>query len=191
MIYNFEKDHIHNWVVAENYFNNDECKKIIDHGNSLKKENAKIYDETDNKDNKIRKGKIAWITYNEDSKWIFDKLSHSIKILNDQCFKFDITGIDSIQFTEYDAPDNHFSAHIDRNFGTNVFKISITIQLSDPEEYEGGELKIFENNIDGTVMTKQKGAFIAFPSFVMHKVNPITKGKRYSLVVWVTGPNFK
>jgi PKHD-type hydroxylase len=191
MIYKFEKDHIHNWISAEKYFDDDECKKIIEYGNSLKKENAKILDEEYNKDNKTRKNKIAWITYNEDSAWIFQKLSHSIKILNEQCFKFDISGIEDLQFTEYDAPDNHFSAHIDRSFGTNVIKISISIQLSDPQEYEGGELIIFENDIDGTVMTKEKGAFIAFPSFMMHKVNPITKGKRYSLVVWVTGSNFK
>lgn len=190
MIYSFERDHIQEWMYAENYFNPDECKKIIEYGNSLKKINAKTNDEKYNKENNIRKSKIAWIDYNEDSSWIFDKLSHSIKILNEKCFKFDLHGIESLQFAEYNAPDNHFKSHVDKTYGFPVIKLSLSIQLSDPQDYEGGELKIITSEIE-TKMPKAQGTLIAFPSYTLHKVTPITKGKRYSLVAWVNGPNFK
>ena len=182
-MYSFERDHLENWMFAENYFTNDECKKIIKYGNSLKKENAETTDEKYNKENNIRKGKVAWINYNENSAWIFDKLSHAIKILNEKCFKFDIYGIESLQFAEYNAPNDHFKEHIDRHIGTPVLKLSLSIQLSDPQDYEGGELELIF--VDEAIkMPKAQGTLIAFPSYTLHKVTPITKGKRYSVVAW-------
>jgi PKHD-type hydroxylase len=74
----------------------------------------------------------------------------------------------------------------------SVRKLSISIQLTNPEEYEGGELKLYDGDEDKTnVMDKTQGTLIIFPSYVLHEVMPVTKGTRNSLVAWVTGPQFK
>ena len=67
-------------------------------------------------------------------------------------------------------------------------KISITIILSDPTQYDGGEF-IFKNG--GDAISKNQGTVIVFPSFIRHRVNSVTKGIRYSLVNWFDGPAFK
>ena len=66
-------------------------------------------------------------------------------------------------------------------------KISIVLQLSDPEEYEGGELEMFVSK-DIQKIPKKKGAAVLFPSYCMHRVTPVTKGERRSIVLWVSGP---
>jgi PKHD-type hydroxylase len=71
-----------------------------------------------------------------------------------------------------------------------VRKLSISIQLTDPNEYEGGELYLYDDD-KGTVMDKTQGTLILFPSYVLHEVVPVTKGTRNSLVTWVTGKQFK
>jgi PKHD-type hydroxylase len=71
-----------------------------------------------------------------------------------------------------------------------VRKLSISIQLTNPEEYEGGELYLYDED-KGTLMSKEQGTLIIFPSYVLHEVMPVTKGERNSLVTWVTGKQFK
>ena len=71
-----------------------------------------------------------------------------------------------------------------------IRKLSITIQLTDPKEYEGGELELKIGN-KPMIMKKDQGRLLMFPSFFLHQVNTITKGERNSLVVWITGSQFK
>ena len=69
-------------------------------------------------------------------------------------------------------------------------KISITVQLSDPSEYEGGDLQI-KINAGQSDTPKGLGNVVIFPSYLLHRVTPVTKGLRRSLVLWITGPAFK
>jgi PKHD-type hydroxylase len=69
-------------------------------------------------------------------------------------------------------------------------KLSLVLQLSDPSEYEGGNLQVKTSSEPQTVK-KQRGFIAAFPSYVLHQVTPVTKGNRQSLVAWVSGPQFK
>ena len=71
-----------------------------------------------------------------------------------------------------------------------IRKLSLSIQLSDPSSYEGGELVLYVGE-EGITVPKEQGKLIAFPSFTLHEVKPVTKGERYSLVAWITGPQFK
>ena len=81
--------------------------------------------------------------------------------------------------------------HIDIGPGSiNHRKISCTIQLSDPDEYEGGDLEIWTGGDFKTIERKQ-GCAILFPSFLMHRVTPITKGTRRSIVLWMGGDSYK
>jgi PKHD-type hydroxylase len=72
-----------------------------------------------------------------------------------------------------------------------VRKLSISIQLTNHEEYEGGELILYDGGEEGVTMHKTQGTLVIFPSYVLHEVMPVTKGERNSLVTWVTGNQFK
>jgi PKHD-type hydroxylase len=96
------------------------------------------------------------------------------------------------QIGRYKSVDNgYYDWHIDADAPVNGTqrKLSISILLSDPSEFEGGELQ-FKGIEDQKVLTKQ-GSIVVFPSFIEHRVTPVTKGVRYSAVSWVQGPSFK
>ena len=113
------------------------------------------------------------------------------KKLNDRFFKFDIFRLnEGFQFTNYKAPGDKYGKHIDRSQNMIVRKLSLSIQLTDPKEYEGGELYIYEGD-KGEKMKQGQGDLILFPSYMLHEVKPVTKGERNSLVCWVTGKQFK
>ena len=106
-------------------------------------------------------------------------------------FKFDLYGFNEfLQFTNYTAPGAKYGKHIDRATDFSIRKISMSIQLTDPSTYEGGELCLYDSN-EGVEMDKAQGKLIIFPSYVLHEVKPVTKGERNSLVGWVTGSPFK
>jgi len=113
--------------------------------------------------------------------------------MNDQFFEFDLDKIERIQFTYYDSKENGmYDKHIDPlpwNIPYNR-KLSLVVQLSDPTEYEGGELLLYTSK-EPTSIKKQKGLTTFFPSYVLHECTPVTKGERYVLVAWVHGPPFK
>ena len=74
--------------------------------------------------------------------------------------------------------------------GTSSRKLSIVVQLSEPNEYQGGDLQFMYASEPYTAI-KEKGSVYTFPSFVMHKVTPVFSGVRRTLVAWVAGPAFK
>jgi PKHD-type hydroxylase len=74
-------------------------------------------------------------------------------------------------------------------YGGAIRKLSVIVQLTDPEEYEGCDLNLNVGSIN--TMKKTQGSVIVFPSYVLHQVTPITKGTRHSLVAWLAGDPFK
>jgi PKHD-type hydroxylase len=193
MSISFKNDLVENWVYAENLFTVEECKKIIDYGNSLKKEIAEIGSaEKSIYDKKNRDNQVAWIHYgSENVNWIFERLSFFIQKTNQEFFNFDLWGImEPLQFTEYKAPGQHYGQHIDKGYKQIIRKLSISVQLSDPNTYEGGDLNII-TNINNQPMKRNQGSITIFPSYILHKVDPVSNGTRYSLVAWVTGNQFR
>lgn len=142
---------------------------------------------------KIRRSQVSWIEKNNDTSWIFQKLSHIVSVLNNETYRFDLVGFgEEIQLTHYDESyEGMYGWHVD--YGGNNSpsrKLSLVLQLSDPSEYEGGNLEL---NSDGrtVVVPKRRGLLAAFPSYVLHQVTPVTKGNRQSLVAWISGPPFR
>jgi PKHD-type hydroxylase len=173
-------------------FTEDDIKQIINIGDNLTIKDAVVGGDS-KVINVIRSSKTAWIDLNPETSFIYDKLAYIARQLNGQFFDLDLWGfVEHLQYTIYDGKDDHYTWHLDRGGSTSTAprKLSLVLQLSDPSEYEGGDLEIFDAPTP-TKIEKQKGLVVAFPSFILHRVTPVTKGVRKTLVVWLTGPRFK
>ena len=105
---------------------------------------------------------------------------------------YSLSSQEPTQIGRYKSTDEgHYDWHMDSHAPKDGVqrKLSISILLSDPSEFEGGELQ-FKGIEDRKILTKQ-GSIVVFPSFIEHKVTPVTKGVRYSAVTWVSGPSFR
>ncbi len=181
-------DTVENWAWTQSIFNNVELDAIINIGNSLELERASTFGP---QDLKIRDSFVHFIFPNQITSWIFERLAGAINVVNDQFFKFDLYSMEQgLQFTRYQEPGQHYQWHIDRGMNSGTRKLSLSMQLSDPSEYEGGDLELWFGG-EPVVATRERGYTAYFPSYVMHRVTPVTKGTRYSLVCWISGPPFK
>lgn len=187
-VWPFKFDSVQNWAYWDNLFTPEECKKIVEIGLKRQKIEATV---SENKIKKVRKSKIVWLTPHDDLKWAYERIAAVIVNLNERFFNFDLFGItENLQFTIYESPGGKYDKHIDRNLDIPVRKLSFVLQLSDPKTYEGGTLDLWFSQ-QATKIKKEQGYAVLFPSYVLHGVTPVTKGTRYSLVAWVTGPAFK
>jgi PKHD-type hydroxylase len=184
----FNLDPVHSWAYWDKAFTKEECEHIIEIGNSRTQTQA-----TTNGGNpsKIRKSEISWLYPSDGMGWAYRRMTDIITNLNEQYFKFDIFGAtEGFQFTKYQAPSGKYGKHIDSAPNTVIRKLSFTLQLSNPKDYEGGDLCLYLDD-KPEAMKKEQGFVALFPSYVLHEVKPVTKGTRYSLVSWITGKPFK
>lgn len=139
----------------------------------------------------IRDSEIHWLKYDNNSKWLYDRIAGLVMLANNEKWHFSLHSIlDDIQYTKYYDNGNHYDWHLDLGHGqTNHRKVSITVQLSDPNDYEGGDFQIMAGPKPHT-LPKQKGTVLLFPSYLLHRVTPVTKGVRKTLVLWVGGHPF-
>jgi len=140
----------------------------------------------------VRNSRIKWLHYDERTDWVYEKLKNFSIEANNTIWGFNLTSIiDSIQYTEYPEGGGHYDCHVDIGPGSiNHRKISIVTQLSDPSEYEGGELEIWCGG-QFRQIPKIKGCTVLFPSFLLHRVTPVTSGVRRSMVLWAGGGSYK
>ena len=196
------------------------CDQILELGKSKKKEIAHTgavnsvitgagVDQKKLKNlQKIRNSKVTWL----DEPWIWREVIPYAEEANKQAgwnFQWEVS--EPAQFTRYDV-GQHYEWHCDSflepynrpdtNLHGKIRKLSMTISLSDPSEYEGGNLEFcMQNDLDPRENRKKamrecteirpRGSIVIFPSFVYHRVKPVTKGCRYSLVVWNCGQPWK
>lgn len=142
----------------------------------------------------IRTSKVKWLPQDKRFEWLYDLINNLAIEANNTNWKFDIHAmLEQIQYTEYYAADNgHYTWHQD--IGPNDAskrKVSVTIQLSDSHEYEGGDLQIWQGGTTIQTCPRGAGVGVLFPSYMMHRVTPVTKGTRKSLVLWIGGSHFK
>ena len=144
----------------------------------------------------IRISRVKWIPQDDYWSWMYSRLENMIEEANDQLWQFELISMpEQIQFTEYHADEKgHYNWHQDLGPGiASGRKVSVTVQLSSSEEYEGGELQITQGGPHDLAFTapKSAGSVTIFPSYMMHRVTPVTKGIRKSFVLWVGGIPFK
>lgn len=186
----FATDRIDTFAHAKT-FTPAQCETIIRIGKNASLDRAAIGSgKSSMVDETIRKSRTSWLSPADGNEWIFQKLTDAALLLNERFFKFDLLGFaEGIQFTEYESPGGKYDPHVDSMYNGKIRKLSISVQLSDENEYEGGD--VICNYGNEVVMPRTQGTAIAFPSYALHGVKPVTKGTRYSLVAWITGPSFK
>jgi len=176
-------------------FSSHEIAEIIKYGNLYQKNQAQVGnggEGTVDMDN--RRTKVSWITPNKWTNFIYDRLLPICNEVNESDFQYDLTYVETLQFCEYNSNEQGcYNKHTDMFGGwysSHTRKLSFVLQLSDPWEYEGGELQLWFGEYP-TSIQKEKGRLVFFPSYALHQVTPVISGVRYSLVGWVHGPAFK
>lgn len=174
----------------ENGFTSEEVNLIVKNAAQYPEKVATIVGE--NPANTVRKSNIRWVPYSDDFNWVYDRLMGYITEANNALWDFNLhTVIDQIQYTEYQGNGGHYDWHLD--IGPNSInhrKVSVVVQLSNPDDYVGGDLELHPGNTSFAVPRK-KGAVVVFPSFLLHRVTPLTSGLRRSLVLWAGGEPYK
>jgi len=189
------------------------CDDIIKYGKSQQEQIAltgdydpnKVSDDDIKDVSKKRKSNVVWM----DDRWIYKEIQPYIHSANENAgwnFQWDYS--ESCQFTKYskeqfydwhcDSWSKPYNKPEDLNTHNKIRKLSVTVSLSDETEYEGGDFEFdFRNNDKGSNQPRlckeirPKGSVVVFPSFVWHRVKPVTSGTRYSLVIWNLGKPWK
>tara|TARA_R110000851_G_scaffold143179_1_gene282073 strand:+ start:117 stop:686 length:570 start_codon:yes stop_codon:yes gene_type:complete len=165
------------------------CQEIIDLSKTLKKEKGRIND-LDYELNTIRKSTINWIPFDK-MQLVYNDINSFIQKTNKNHFGFnDVEITEMAQVSEY-SKGNFYNWHTDTSIDMDkepaVRKLSMTLLLNNPNEFEGGDLQIA-----GKVINPMKqGHATIFASFLQHQITPVTKGVRRSLVMWFGGEPFK
>jgi len=195
------------------------CNDLIKYGNEKKEETAltggyqaksdkgEILSEKELKDlKKKRNSNVVWLS----EPWIYNEIHPYVHQANKNAgWNFEWDYSEACQFTKY-KKDQYYGWHCDsweepysnlenKNFYGKIRKLSVTCVLSKPEDYEGGELEFDfgasepdkKHHTRICTEIKSQGSLVIFPSFVQHRVKPVTKGTRYSLVIWSLGQPYK
>ena len=185
--------------AVSQFFKDEDIKKIMNRLDSNAWGDLGVYSEESSNNSAVdktnRKGKGQMIQPNPQDGHPFPYLSSIISTINDAQWNFDIRYIDFFKdppaVFKYEVGGKH-EWHVDHIPTQSTRKLSYTIQLSDSNDYEGGDLGFFDGGINmKTPEFRQKGNIIVFPSYAWHHITPITKGIRYAMVGWIHGPAYK
>jgi PKHD-type hydroxylase len=195
-IFPTEEVDIQNYYFYQTGFSPEELAKVYKDVATLPFHKASTGGDGGPAEKEIRSSSVKWIPKTIEWQWLYEKLFNMAIEANNALWHFDLfTALDCIQYTEYyDVEGGHYNWHQDIGPGAmSKRKISITVQLSDSDEYEGGELLLFKGGDPekAEAAPRGKGVVFIFPSYMMHRVTPITKGTRRSFVLWVGGTHYR
>jgi PKHD-type hydroxylase len=190
------------WAYQDDIFTHTELDNIVSYCENVGLERSSTIGATSKEQvEEVRKCDVKFHNRNNETSWIFDRINDVIVRINSLYYGFDLNGYESFQYTSYNsAEEGNYNWHMDMclsnvnlpNDMTEPRKLSMSLMLNDPEkDFEGGEFQLnmgMESRSE--TLPFKKGRAIFFPSFLIHRVMPVTKGFRKSLVVWVVGPKF-
>jgi len=180
------------WAIWRSAFSPDECKSIIERGVDLPEIMANQGLNGENPDRTYRRSKVKWM-YENIYGDVFDKMWKMTLKVNEEFFGYHIDTLRFMQLTDYDESNQgEYKKHHDVFWMTETKhrKLSVVLQLTELSKYDGGELMMEVQNEQPQNYFDQ-GTVIWFPSFTPHWVNPVTKGKRNSVVCWFEGPHWQ
>lgn len=187
--------HAH-WYNLPGLLTPKECKRVISHAKwHYKPVEAVVGHGAAARADKMRSSTVRWLSYSDlDLLWLRMRIEEKILVANRESFGFHLQpGFTEIQFTEYHAAaGGHYDWHEDNSASMKKpmdRKLSFVLQLTDPAEYDGGDFELHPSAdpLPPGSYTRQGDALI-FRSGLRHRVAPVTRGTRYSLVTWVHGP---
>jgi len=171
------------------FFSREECAEILRISQQIPMRAAVTGDGVGTRTTEHRKSNLVEVYPDPSINWIFEKLETALQQLNNQQYKFDIQGFfEGAQIYEY--PEGGFlNWHMDiaKGYMSNR-KLSMSVQLTDGADYEGGNLEFMDFKETGP---RGIGDLIVFPAFLQHRVTKLTRGKRYAWVSWVHGPAYR
>lgn len=186
------------WQMWSQKLPQDLCNNIVSKALLLPVHDAVVGFNDSIVNQETRRSKVRWIQRSDSNLgWLVNEMTTLFHLANHNVFGSDIWHLNEIQFTEYSGNDKGcYNWHNDVNWddGRAVHrKLSMVIQLSDPSDYEGGDFEMQPLYLGSPPADefKKQGSVLVFPSFVMHRVTPVTKGTRYSLVGWIEGPKWR
>lgn len=171
------------------YFTDAECDRILELGEAAPQISGKVGSALDEVDD-IRRSRVTAIYPGPDTTWLFDKLEYALAKLNEG-YGFDLQAfMEGAQVAWYEAEvEGHYDWHVDVGPGRySQRKLSMSVQLSASADYEGGDLEFMATDELGI---RERGSLVVFPSFLQHRVRPVTRGRRASMVSWIAGPPFR
>jgi PKHD-type hydroxylase len=136
----FNLDPVHSWAYWDKAFSKEECEKIIEIGNDRTAKEAKTRGEDAQK---VRKSEIAWLYPSDDLDWCYRRMTDIITDLNEVLQVRSVRCDRGISVHQVQAPGGKYGRHIDSAPGTLIRKLSFTVQLSEPEDYKGGDLCLY------------------------------------------------
>jgi PKHD-type hydroxylase len=160
--------HNHPFISWDDAFTDEELERLKAYAKSLPMVPATV-NADDPADSSIRVSNVAWIGNNDDTNWFYERLAFVARQINAKFYGFDLYGfVEDMQFTVYEGDQEaHYTWHYDASdIGPSPRKLSLVLQLSDPSEYEGGELQTFTQS-EPNVVEKKKGMIAAFPAYMV------------------------
>jgi len=180
---------IHTIVAA---FSLAECDRILAQSATVPPEEARLVGQ--NKDHNIRRADLVWLDDVPGTGWVMDLIIDQVRVANRDIYGFDLREFsESLQVAHYDgARQGHFDWHSDIGEGRIAAKRKLTLvaQLSEPDAYVGGALEVMPSSHSVTA-DRARGTVTIFPSYMLHRVTPVTDGDRISMTVWAHGPAFR
>ena len=185
------------WIFTK-YLETDFVNRIIKECNTLETNIAEVGSTQEDLrvDKKLRISEVAFLNRYK-HKELYELIYNVGLEANNKAFGFDLNQLETIQFTKYNGHNKgKYDWHTDIDWFDIEFsqrKLSVVVQLSNPKNYKGGEFEIAKTNLDKKTKNnmKQQGSIIVFPSFLEHRIKPITDGTRLSLIGWIRGSKFK
>lgn len=178
---------ISKYVALEHCFSDQECDTIETYFSRVKAMTGEVGGKSVHK--ATRDSTLRWLRLNDhpDSVWIYEKIMHHVAQVNAENWQFRLDGFESsIQLTEYE-PGGHYTWHQDiGSRRSGLRKLSVSVQLSDPETYVGGGLELHATQ-KPVLMPRSRGTLVIFPSYTLHRVTAMTEGTRRALVTWIGG----
>ena len=175
-----------------NAFSIEQCDHILELARNAPSKDAKLVGNEKNHD--LRRADLVWLDEVEGAEWVMDRIIDVLRPVNRDVYGFDLTDFsESAQVARYGAErEGHFSWHSDVGEGrlASRRKLTMVAQLSEPDTYEDGSLEVWPSSAVITA-PRDRGSVTLFPSYLLHRVTPVTAGERYSLTIWAHGPQFR